>query len=329
MDYNSSRRFIKARNSWLYRQSPGRARRMRGVMLHATRGGRSAGDDGPGTENWASNASNGAAFWDWLAYENGQQVLCTEGDEEPLWAAGYGAYPGTWSAQDYYYQFELAQGRPEDPYPAEQIESAAQWVGGLFKERGWPVQRIPFLYQTEGSAPPFGICTHEDSANGRRLGKSDPGPMFPWNTFLARARIWAGQALEDDLSAADIARIDRLERVMGAWGIHVTATATNLAVLREAAGDHLITVGLLVPLKEEAAMTFLDKMGMSLYGGLALNQQAISSLAEVVQSISPIGGALSDDQLADALRRIAGKLSGREGLAAPPALLLPPTQGED
>ena len=39
---------------------------------------------------------------------------------------------------------------------------------------------------------PRGLTGHDETANGRRLGKSDPGPNFPWHDFVTRLR-------EDDI----------------------------------------------------------------------------------------------------------------------------------
>jgi hypothetical protein len=185
IDYNANRRFITSRLPRLVGNLPGRGKAIRGVFIHATRSGHSEGDDGPGTENWASNPSNTGAFWDALIYEDGQQVKCTnwEQDEQPLWAAGYGN-SGTWSAQDNYIHIEFAQGTIDDEFTAAQLESGAQWIAEMARVHAFPVQRIAFLAQT--GERPYGLADHENSANGRKLGKSDPGYRFPWAALIER-----------------------------------------------------------------------------------------------------------------------------------------------
>jgi len=185
IDYNANRRFIKARLPRLVGSLPGRGKQIRGVFIHSTRSGNSGGDDGPGTENWANNPANPGAFWDALIYENGQQVKCTnwERDEQPLWAGGQGD-GNTWSAQENYIHLEFAQGLISDPFTPAQMESGAQWIAEMARVHGFPVQRIEFLAQT--GPRPYGLCDHEHSANGRKLGKSDPGPQFGWAALIER-----------------------------------------------------------------------------------------------------------------------------------------------
>lgn len=196
MDYNATRR----QQDYLPRLVGPRLRDIKGVMIHSTRGGRSAGDDGPGTERWGNHPDNPGAFWDGLVYESGQQVRGCPGKYtlQPLWSAGFGS-AGTWSAQDYYFQLELAQGRAEDPFTEEELTSAAQWVAELARIHGFTIQRINYLDQV--GDPPRGICSHEASANGKRLGKSDPGPMFPWDRFIEMANSYLEEVNEmpDDL----------------------------------------------------------------------------------------------------------------------------------
>lgn len=210
MNYNEARR----RGLYQPHLVGYRLRPITGVMIHSTRGGRSAGDDGPGTENWGNSAYNLGAFWDGLVFESGQQVRgCPdERSRQPLWCAGYGDN-GTWSAQDFYFQLELAQGTIDDPFPHEQLVSAAQWVAELADKHGFIIRRIPYLSQV--GEPEDGICSHEDSANGRRLGKSDPGPMFPWDTFIKLAQSFQNEEEdeEDDDMADELmaARITNLE----------------------------------------------------------------------------------------------------------------------
>lgn len=203
------RRTAKAVNPWCQKSWPDRRSHIAGVMIHATRSGRSAGDDGPGTENWLGHPSNGSAAQDWgsswdaLIYESGLQVITHDVDKwYASWCAGYGD-AGTWPAGLYYVMVEVSQGRPEDHFTEAELHSAAQYTAEASQKYGFPLVKIPFL--TQRGTPPRGICSHEDSANGKKLGKSDPGPMWPWERFLGLCRQYAGEEEEmtdDELKEA-------------------------------------------------------------------------------------------------------------------------------
>ena len=206
---------IIARNPWLIRTLPGREAMIAGLMLHSTRSGKRDGDDGPRTERWWANPVNivrdkppWGSYADLLIYEDGTRVLCTDPDREyATWTAGYGG-TGTWAAGIYYIQIELAQGTLDEPFTDALIDSLAEATAMLARRYDFPIARIPFLAQTEWP-PPGGIADHEHCANGRKHGKSDPGPLFPWETYLARAGADMGGTSMDEADRAllyDLAR---------------------------------------------------------------------------------------------------------------------------
>ena len=249
---------ITAHNTWLTQPLVGRGGLIAGVMLHSTRSGVSDGDDGPRTERWWSNPQNNQGGWgsyaDVLIYEDGTRVICTDFDNEyATWAAGRGSL-GTWAAGVYYIQIEIAQGNAGDPFTDAQIESLAELTARLAARYSFPIERIPFLDQT--GVPPRGICTHEDSATGRIYGKTDPGPMFPWERFLSMAII-GGAAMTDDertLLNALAASVARLERLVTANGYESSGTL----------------------LTGEDALAAADADGISLREGLRLTQESLT-----------------------------------------------------
>lgn len=213
MDYPE--RPIAAHNPWLTRALPGRAAMIAGLMLHSTRFGKRVGDDGPRTESWWANPGNivrddppWGSYADLLIHEDGTRVLCTDPDREyATWTAGYGG-AGTWAAGIYYIQIELAQGTLDEPFPEAVVDSLADVTAVLARRYCFPIVRIPFLAQKEWP-PPGGIADHEHSANGRKYGKSDPGPLFPWGTYLARVGADSGETSMDEADRAllyDLAR---------------------------------------------------------------------------------------------------------------------------
>lgn len=220
-DYNASRRFIKARKASLVGNLTGRSKQIQGVFLHSTRSGVKDNDDGPGTENWATRSSNASSFWDFLIFGTGQQVKSTywEKDEQPLWCAGYGE-DGTWSAQDNFIHIEISQGTIDSEFTKESIESLCQFVAEQANIYKFPVRRIGHLDQYSQFRP-WGIANHQDSDNGKKLGKSDVGPLFPWSQFLSRTTelLTEGQAM----SPAERKEFDELKEHVAqlrkqAWG---------------------------------------------------------------------------------------------------------------
>lgn len=197
----------KGRNAWNWKAYPGRAGIIAGVTIHSTRSGATSPtyDDGPGTENWGMNPNNGSAaqgygvYWDALIYRDGTRVISTDWDREyATWTAGYGRGGGTWPLGLYYLQIEVSQSRADQPFSDASIDSLAQLVAAASAKYAFPIERIPFV--TQLGARPRGITTHEGSANGEAYGKSDPGPLFPWDTFLSLAKQYAaGGGGEDDM----------------------------------------------------------------------------------------------------------------------------------
>lgn len=203
-------------NPWLTKAMPTRNSLIAGVTIHATRSGSPGAeyDDGPGTDAWGRHpankhpSGNWGTYWDRLVYRSGIRRLSTRVDREyATWTAGYGAYgpPVEWPLGLYYVQMEISQARPDQPYSWVSIDSAAEETAILAHNYDFPLVRISYVDQIQWP-PPRGITTHEGSANGRKLGKTDPGPLFPWDLYLNRARYHLTQ-LEADMTPSEVRAI--------------------------------------------------------------------------------------------------------------------------
>lgn len=279
-EYNLGRRFAKARLPRLYGYLPSREQTIVGFFLHSTRSG-SCGNprEAEGTENWINNPNNPGGAYDGLVGLDGQQIKAShwEQNEQPLWAGGWGG-DGTWNAQQYYIHIEIAQGCIDDPYTEAQVESVAQWVAEESVKRGFAIQHIAYLKQY--GAPPEGVCSHDASANGTKLGKSDPGYQWPWDVFVARAiqraREYTGQGEEDMpdprvdgliTQVAGLANaVERLTKIVAGNGIAPKGIIVDL-------DGKVMNPDGSVPLElitGEDAVDFLVRNGSSLHLGIAI-----------------------------------------------------------
>ena len=106
---------------------------------------------------------------------------------------------------------ELTQPEVYTPYPDALLQRAAEAVASWCDTYG-----IPKVHLTSYVPGQKGIIGHEDGRHGRRVGKSDPGPVFPWDRFIAMVN---GEQGDDDMSAENNAFVDKLKANMpgGEW----------------------------------------------------------------------------------------------------------------
>lgn len=206
-------RLIKKRLSHLFAPYPNRRAIIAGATLHSTRSGHESGDDGPRTEGWDANPLNLNSFQDILMFEDGTTVFCTDWEREfATWTAGY-ADPKvgwSWAMGHHYIQVEVAQGTLNEPFKPAQLDALARLLALLAKEYNFPLVRLPYLTQKETPVP-RGISAHDACANGRYYGKSDPGPLFPWDAVLASARAYADEG--DDMADVTRAEFEEFKRI--------------------------------------------------------------------------------------------------------------------
>jgi len=91
---------------------------------------------------------------------------------------------------------ECCQPTIDTPFTILQITALARDVRHWCDTYGIPKVRVFDEKQA-------GIIGHEDTAQGKGCGKTDPGPLFPWSKFLA--------LLEDDMTEEEKKRLACLE----------------------------------------------------------------------------------------------------------------------
>ncbi|KKN82270.1 hypothetical protein LCGC14_0310830 [marine sediment metagenome] len=104
---------------------------------------------------------------------------------------------------------EIVQPKIDTPFIPASLDLAAWSCAVWCLKYGIPPVRI--FSQTE-----VGIIGHEDSEQGRSSGKSDPGPLFPWNMFIKRVKtLMLFGSLEPHILKGDYLKILGILRYVG------------------------------------------------------------------------------------------------------------------
>lgn len=215
------------------------------IQWHATRGVASHYRQVEATENWFANPANDLGGWggsadfvvgpDWRI--GGAIAIVQFGDwinTFSSWSAGAGG-TGTLYAAECGVAIEVAQSAALEAFSPETIEACA-WLVGVINEtlRGAgqpeiPPVHIPRWDQLPAEPIPRGHIGHDELANGRKLWKTDPGPLFPWGELLSRLqpvdRFQQGRremydGIRRDAPGVPVGEFTAwLDSLPGAWGI--------------------------------------------------------------------------------------------------------------
>lgn len=174
------------------------------VAIHATRGFAPMGAQFDATVNhfrtvpdlggWSSGADVlvGAAgeiaeFGDWRA-------------THAAFAAGYGFYGASieYAVDEVALSIEVAQPAATvdgvyvngpglfEPFTDAAIQALADFLRPIVREFEIPLVNVGYWDQRRTAPIPRGFIGHDQTANGRRLGKSDPGALFPYEELFRR-----------------------------------------------------------------------------------------------------------------------------------------------
>ena len=175
---------------------------IKGSVIHSTRGGTSSPEvDYSATKNWFTSPNNMArnSQGQPLGYGGcasriigpaGEMTIVMPDDQMPTYSAGYGAIgpPVEFLVDQHYISYELAQPTINTPYTDPQIDRIAMEIALDAKTYGFPI--IMRDFRDDQTVPLPGVTRHDRTANGRKLGKSDPGHMFPEVRFVTLARAY-------------------------------------------------------------------------------------------------------------------------------------------
>lgn len=190
---------------------PSRSRRDREhepryIIIHATRGpaassGHPARLQYEATKNWFKQGGviSPAADWgpsaDILIGHDGRECFFTDLRDRDFhatranWSAGFGGSSHiTYGADEYGISIEVAQSADLESFTDEALDTLIGRCAYLCLKFNIDPVRIPYLSQVRAHPVPSGLVGHEDTANGRKTGKSDPGERFPWAWFIQALR---------------------------------------------------------------------------------------------------------------------------------------------
>jgi len=198
-----------------------RTKPIRIVIIHATRGGTSSsGWEYIATKNWFTSPNNPGAMASRIIGPNGEHCIALPDSRIPQWSAGYGSIgpPTEYLLDDYAISYEVAQPNNDTPFTDAQYERLAIEAAKDCKTYGIPA----VLLDSRGGQfypVPAGITRHDRTANGVKLGKSDPGKMWDDNRFmtLLKSKLspppvqedWFDMATEEELRTIIREEIDK------------------------------------------------------------------------------------------------------------------------
>lgn len=195
------------------------------IILHSTRGATTLELQYVATKNWLLSPNNNQGIWgsscNRIISHEGQQCVAWPDNMQPTWSAGYGynGPPTDWAVDQHAISIELAQPYDHIPFTDACLERTALEVAKLCKQYDIPPVWFDTVDQT-GDVP-TGITSHDATDNGRRLGKTDVGAMFPLPEFMGRVKELVGEPI-DELAALK-AQIALLEEIIEASGVHAAA----------------------------------------------------------------------------------------------------------
>lgn len=139
----------------------------RTVIIHATRSGHSMNpSEFEGTLNYMQVPDTTSSHW--VVGRDGTKARVVP-DFRQAWHAGVD--------NDNAWGIEIEQGVEDDGFTDVQMAALVDICHGYVRDFGVPARHA--ANSTEG-----GFIGHQETAQGKSYGKSDPGSLFPWEWFI-------------------------------------------------------------------------------------------------------------------------------------------------
>ena len=210
------------------RGRPGGVNGIHQIQIHATRGPVKMDQQVQATENWFAQQPDRGGWGSSADFvvgpdrrRGGQIVIAQFGDWMRTfgsWSAGYGGGGAAteYGAAEVGVAIEVAQPDNDTPFTPETVD-AVVWLCGQINDAledagGIPIPAVHlgFWDQRRARPVPRGYIGHDELANGRKLGKSDPGKLWDWSAFIDAV------ARETDVRPPP-PPLTRVQHTMAAW----------------------------------------------------------------------------------------------------------------
>ncbi|KKM79803.1 hypothetical protein LCGC14_1346240 [marine sediment metagenome] len=182
-----------------------RTKPVRVIFIHSTRGGTaSAAVDYSATKYWFKSPNNGSVAKGWgscasrIIGPNGEHCVVMGDDEYPAYSGcyGYNGPPQEFCMDEVAISYEVAQPTASTPFTDDQYERLAIEVARDCVNHNIPPVMVDYR---AGHFPPViaGVTRHDLTANGIKLGKTDPGAEWDDVRFMSLLKAKLGQ--EEDM----------------------------------------------------------------------------------------------------------------------------------
>lgn len=253
---------------WKYRK---REKAINGIIWHSTRGGQGYRGDVElnAYRNWVVSPHNrvyysGGDYAGIAHYGIGPQGIL-----ECVPPRAFLASWSSWPSDEHTISVEVAQSNNGQEIEDETIAHCVRFALWASVEYGIPLVRVFPKDDWSWS----GMAGHEDTVQGKRQGKSDPGESF-WSKFIPKLQ----EAIEMESKVRALEeRVSLLERILCLHGgLSVAVVNDNVAVLRGLGVE--AKVGETVRLNGDTILQYLDKMENNMWLGLQILQERVNNL---------------------------------------------------